>query len=71
MGGSLETQTGGGANRLCLTKQPVFDGTTYVTYYGQLEGAEYYVPGHQHTDVVCALCHTSLSDTFMVAGTNR
>nr|KAG5711595.1 hypothetical protein BaRGS_016777 [Batillaria attramentaria] len=38
---------------------------------GRLSGVQYYIPGHHHTDVVCAVCYTSLSATFMVPGTNR
>ncbi|KAK7097137.1 uncharacterized protein [Littorina saxatilis] len=70
-GGSLNTQSGNGANRLCLTKEPVFDNTTLDTYSGQLDGAKYYIPGHHYTDVVCAVCHSPRSVTYMVPGTNR
>ena len=70
-GGSFNHYAGGGANRLCLTKQPVFDDTPLDTVFGQLHGAQYYIPGHHYTDVVCAVCRTSLSVTYMVPGTNR
>ena len=49
----------------------MFDNTGYEAAHGQLEGVEYYIPGHLYTDVVCAVCRTSFSDTFMVPGTDR
>ena len=55
---------------MCLTKEPVFDNTGYDAH-GQIDGAEYYIPGHHYTDVVCAVCRAPYSDTFMVPGTNR
>nr|KAG5694457.1 hypothetical protein BaRGS_008696 [Batillaria attramentaria] len=55
-GGSHFGHTGGGANRLCLTKEPVFDSTPTESVYGELSGMEYYLHGHLYTDVVCAVC---------------
>ena len=71
VGGSPHGDTGGAANRLCLTTQPVFDNTLVDPVQGRLTGAEYYITGHQYTDVVCAVCRSHLSTTFMVPGTNR
>ena len=70
-GGSDFSDTGSGSNRLCLSPDPVFDGTSILRSYGTVSGAQYYVTGHLNTDVLCALCHTALSATFMVPGTNR
>lgn len=71
--GSGNAITGSGANRLCLSPNPVFDQTRYDvrSNTGSLYGAQYYVNGHHNTDVLCALCHTTYSTTFMVPGTNK
>ncbi|KAK7474197.1 hypothetical protein BaRGS_00034546 [Batillaria attramentaria] len=63
--------TGSGANRLCLSKEPVF-GNKDVLHdaNGHLYGAEYWTQGHERTDVLCSVCHTSYSTTFMIPGTN-
>nr|KAG5711597.1 hypothetical protein BaRGS_016779 [Batillaria attramentaria] len=70
-GGSSFTSTGSGANSLCLSAEPVFDGKSHPTDTGKLYGIEYYISNHLYTDVVCVLCYTSFSATFMVPGTNR
>ena len=69
--GSVSYNKGGGANRLCMTKKPVFGKASIAKYASELYGLEYYMPGRVTTDVVCALCRNSYSATFMVPGTNR
>nr|KAG5689955.1 hypothetical protein BaRGS_033636 [Batillaria attramentaria] len=70
-GGGAYKDTGSGANRLCLSKEPVF-GNKDVLHdaNGHLYGAEYWTQGHERTDVLCSVCHTSYSTTFMIPGTN-
>ncbi|KAK7503736.1 hypothetical protein BaRGS_00004859, partial [Batillaria attramentaria] len=71
-GGAGYTNSGSGANRVCLTDKPVFDDHTMLSGgHGNLHGAQYWVQGHQRTDVLCVLCHAPYSATFMVPGTNR
>ena len=71
--GARDQYTGSGSNRLCMTKEPVFDyfNPKLSAAVGEVSGLRNYVPGHYNTDVVCTLCRNSYSATFMVSGTNR
>ncbi|KAK7493539.1 hypothetical protein BaRGS_00015250, partial [Batillaria attramentaria] len=69
-GGSPRQETGGAANRVCLTAEPVFDNMTVIPVQGRVAGVQYYLPDRRHTDVPCAVCHTARSASFMVPGTN-
>ena len=71
--GSDYTQTGGGANYLCIIKEPIYNSTTVPVYYSYLYGSEYEHPVfnslHQQ-NVPCAVCHTSQrSSKLMIPGT--
>ena len=64
-GGSHYSQSGGGANYVCLPKVPQYM-STYVppTFFSYMYGAEYdYVngifPGKHNHNVPCAVCYTS------------
>ena len=62
-GGSSYTQSGGGANYLCLPETPEYlvSGLPSYIYYSYLYGAEYQYPRfttHDH-NVPCAVCYTS------------
>ena len=70
-GGSGYRDSGSGSTRLCLSPDPVFDNTGHLGQVAPLTGAQYWIIGHQYTDVLCAVCYTSHSATFMVPGTNK
>ena len=70
-GGSDVHDPGSGSSRLCLSPDPAFDQTVVMGSTARLTGAQYYISGHEYTDILCAMCHTSRSTTFMVPGTNR
>ncbi|KAK7504447.1 hypothetical protein BaRGS_00004313 [Batillaria attramentaria] len=69
-GSSFLQEVGGGANRLCLTLQPQFDtAATLSGYHARMYGSEYYIQGHDYTDVPCAVCRAPHPTTLMVPGT--
>ena len=39
------------------------------SHYTNIPGAEWYIPGHDHTDVPCAVCRVPHPTTVMVPGT--
>ena len=60
-GGSDSTDSGGGANYLCLPTTPQYLVSGLLNYYSSLYGAEYRRPlftSHNY-DVPCAVCYTS------------
>ena len=60
-GGSDSTDSGGGANYLCLPTTPQYLVSGLPNYYSSLYGAEYRRPlftSHNY-DVPCAVCYTS------------
>ena len=71
--GSDLSQSGGGANYLCITKEPIYISTTVPSFYSYLYGSEYQHPvfnSLHDQNVPCAVCHTSQrSSKLMVPGT--
>ena len=70
-GGKQYTQKGSGTNRLCLTRKPQFDDTTFKPgVHGYLYGGEYERIGRHHDhDVPCSVCRVPQSTTIMVPAT--
>nr|KAG5710127.1 hypothetical protein BaRGS_006646 [Batillaria attramentaria] len=69
-GGSRYDYKGAAANRLCLTMEPEFDGTSLPDKYTYLQGAEYEdIEGHLNHDVPCSVCRAPQSTTIMVPAT--
>ena len=70
--GSHYSQSGGGANYVCITKNPSYLSSTVPLAYSFLYGSEYEVPVfnslHQQ-NVPCAVCYTSVrSSKLMIPG---
>ncbi len=71
-GGTLQTQKGGGANYLCMPKDPEYSST--LTYRGGVDGqatiygAEYQNPlqGSNNYNVPCAVCYVSTRPTVIM-----
>ncbi|KAK7505186.1 hypothetical protein BaRGS_00003756, partial [Batillaria attramentaria] len=68
VGGSYQGETGGASNRLCLSRDPQFDDAAFYKGYTNIHGAEYYIPGHDHPDVPCAVCRAPHPTTLMIPG---
>ena len=63
MGGSLSSDTGSGANMLCLSENPVYDDLKRTNCGpSTIYGAEYEVcpDPHHDMDIVCAVCRSEL-----------
>ena len=63
-GGSYWYQPGGGANIICLSKNPQYISTNEPSWYSDMYGAEYdnvngIFPGKHDHNVPCAVCYTS------------
>ena len=70
--GTHPSQSGGGANYICITKNPSYISSTVPAHYSFLYGSEYENPVfnslHNH-NVPCAVCHTSVrSSKLMIPG---
>ena len=70
--GSAWNQPGGGANYICITKNPSYLSSTVPAYYSLLYGTEYqhliFNSLHDH-NVPCAVCYTSVrSSKLMIPG---
>ena len=69
--GSIHTQSGGGANYLCLPKVPEYNlpySTTHNTYINYIHGTEYqavFNGKHDH-NVPCAVCYVSTRSTVIM-----
>ncbi len=72
-GGTLYNQEGGGANHLCMPKDPEY--STDLSYQGEtlrygalIHGAEYQDPlrGSNHHNVPCAVCYVSTRPTVIM-----
>ena len=76
-GGSHYTQTGGGANYVCLTKDPKYNSATAPNDYSYMYGAEYQsnnriFSGTQDHNVPCAVCYASTKEVkLMIPGTTE
>jgi hypothetical protein len=73
VGAGYSGHHGTGANRVCMVLNPVIGTDPPVgdgTGTGSIYGAQYWIQGHQTTDVVCVVCYTDFATTFMVPGTN-
>ena len=64
-GGEAAGHPGGGANFVCLPKNPQYMSTTVPTYYSEMHGSEYEVvndnifPGKHDHNVPCAVCYAT------------
>ena len=71
--GSGYIETGGGANYLCITKEPIYISNTVPAIYSYLYGGEYEYPlfnSLNQQNVPCVVCHTlQRSSKLMVPGT--
>ena len=70
--GSAWNQPGGGANYICITKNPSYLSSTVPAYYSLLYGTEYqhliFNSLHDH-NVPCAVCYTAArSSELMIPG---
>ncbi len=71
-GGTYYSQKGGGANYLCMPKDPEYSTTlTYrggVNGYATIHGAEYQYPlqGSDRSNVPCAVCYVSTRPTVIM-----
>ena len=70
--GSWYSQLGGGANYLCMPKDPEYKSDlTYrggLSEYSQLNGVEYKQPlqGQDHYNVPCAVCHVTTRSAVLL-----
>ncbi len=70
--GTPFSDTGGGANYLCITEKPEYDSHNELNVMSSLYGSEYQFPvfnSLQDQNVPCAVCHTSQrSSKLMIPG---
>ena len=69
-GGSHWTQSGGGANYLCLPDDPEYPSTQpplSVTHHATVYGAEYEaIAGLQDQNTPCAVCHVATRSSYLM-----
>ena len=74
--GSHHTHAGGGANYVCLPRDPLFEDDITGGSRSLMYGAEYEIPSgvlnslHDH-DVPCAVCRTPRTNVLMIPGRNQ